>query len=105
MMVGLPVWRFGSVSLERGSPSGQTLAPLVAPRTKERIMKEGIHPTYRVVKAHCACGANFLTRSTTSELAVDVCSECHPFYTGKQRLVAAKGRIDKFRRKYGQIRK
>lgn len=68
-------------------------------------MKEGIHPTYRATKAHCACGNSFVTRSTAAELAVDVCSECHPFYTGKQRLVDAKGRIDKFRRKYAQVQK
>jgi large subunit ribosomal protein L31 len=68
-------------------------------------MKEGIHPTYKVVNVTCACGNGFQTRSTVRELSVDVCSQCHPFYTGKQRLVDAKGRIDRFRRKYAQVKK
>lgn len=65
-------------------------------------MKEGIHPSYRVINVTCACGAAFQTRSTATELTVDICSECHPFYTGKQRVAAAKGRIDKFRKKYAK---
>jgi large subunit ribosomal protein L31 len=68
-------------------------------------MKEGIHPTYKVVNVTCACGNKFQTRSTVRELSVDVCSQCHPFYTGKQRLVDAGGRIDRFRRKYAQAKK
>ena len=68
-------------------------------------MKEGIHPTYKVVNVTCACGNTFQTRSTVRELSVDVCSQCHPFYTGKQRLVDAQGRIDRFRRKYAQAKK
>ncbi|HEY5960667.1 MAG TPA: 50S ribosomal protein L31 [Polyangiaceae bacterium] len=65
-------------------------------------MKDGIHPKYTSVTVTCACGATFLTRSTRDELSVDICSQCHPFYTGKQRLVDTAGRIDRFRRKYGQ---
>lgn len=65
-------------------------------------MKEGIHPKYAVVTVTCACGHSFQTRSTRDELSVDICSMCHPFYTGKQRLVDTAGRIDRFRRKYGQ---
>lgn len=68
-------------------------------------MKDGIHPTYEVVTAVCACGAAFQTRSTRKDLTVDICSQCHPFYTGKQRLVDTAGRIDRFRRKYGQAAK
>ncbi|HMA95335.1 MAG TPA: 50S ribosomal protein L31 [Polyangiaceae bacterium] len=64
-------------------------------------MKEGIHPKYEVVTVTCACGNSFQTRSTRNELSVDICSQCHPFYTGKQRLVDTAGRIDRFRRKYG----
>lgn len=64
-------------------------------------MKAEIHPKYEVVTATCACGATFTTRSTLSkQLSVDVCSECHPFYTGKQRLVDTAGRIDRFRKKF-----
>lgn len=65
-------------------------------------MKEGIHPQYEAVEVHCACGNTFTTRSTRSEISVDVCGACHPFFTGKQRLVDTAGRIDRFRRKYGQ---
>jgi len=67
--------------------------------------KDGIHPEYQVVTATCACGNSFQTRSTRKELAVDICNQCHPFYTGKQRLVDTAGRIDRFRRKYGQSAK
>jgi large subunit ribosomal protein L31 len=68
-------------------------------------MKAGIHPGYQVVTVTCACGNKFQTRSTVRGLNVDVCSSCHPFYTGKQRLVDAKGRIDRFRKKYAQVKK
>lgn len=68
-------------------------------------MKDGIHPDYKAITVTCACGNNFQTRSTKNELAVDVCSACHPFYTGKQRLMDTQGRVDRFRRKYGQVAK
>ncbi len=65
-------------------------------------MKTDIHPTYQEVTVRCSCGNTFKTCSTyTGELHLDVCSECHPFYTGKQRMVDSAGRVDKFRRKYG----
>ena len=59
-------------------------------------MKEKIHPNYGEVTATCACGASFVTGSTKKELRVDVCSKCHPFFTGQQRNVAARGRIEKY---------
>jgi large subunit ribosomal protein L31 len=65
-------------------------------------MKDGIHPEYRDVRVTCACGNAFATRSTQTELNVDVCGACHPFYTGKQRLVDTQGRVDRFRRKYAR---
>ncbi len=65
-------------------------------------MKAEIHPNYDVVSASCACGSTFQTRSTSKELHVDVCSACHPFFTGKQRLVDTAGRIDRFKKKYGK---
>jgi large subunit ribosomal protein L31 len=68
-------------------------------------MKDGIHPDYHLIRVTCACGNSFETRSTVAELSVDVCSACHPFYTGKQRLVDTQGRIDRFRRRYGQAAK
>ena len=63
-------------------------------------MKDGIHPEYQVVSVTCACGNAFQTRSTKSELVVDVCAACHPFYTGKHRLMDTQGRVDRFRKKY-----
>ncbi len=63
-------------------------------------MKADIHPDYKVVNVTCACGNTFKTRSTMGDISVDVCGACHPFYTGKQRLVDTAGRIDRFRRKY-----
>ena len=65
-------------------------------------MKADIHPEYKEVKVTCSCGNTFVTRSTLGqdELLIEVCSSCHPFYTGKQKIVDTAGRVDKFRRKY-----
>ncbi len=64
-------------------------------------MKTGIHPEYNPITVTCTCGNTFLTRSTHGQdLAVEVCSNCHPFYTGKQKVVDTGGRVDKFRKKY-----
>ncbi len=63
-------------------------------------MKEGIHPKYQTCVVKCACGATFETRSTKPELKVDICSKCHPFFTGKQKLVDTGGRVDKFKKRY-----
>ena len=65
------------------------------------IMREGIHPDYYQAKVTCNCGNEFVTGSTKEEIHVEVCSKCHPFYTGQQKAVAARGAIDKFNRKYG----
>lgn len=68
-------------------------------------MKADIHPTYSEIKVTCSCGNTFSTRSTSgSDLHLDVCSACHPFYTGKQKLVDTAGRVDKFRQKYRMTR-
>ena len=65
-------------------------------------MKEGIHPDYKDIKVNCSCGESFVTRSTAGkDLSLDVCSKCHPFYTGKQKIVDTAGRIDRFQQKYG----
>ena len=65
-------------------------------------MKADIHPNYADIKVTCSCGNEFTTRSTLGDdLLVEVCSSCHPFYTGKQKIVDSGGRVDKFRRKYG----
>ncbi|HDJ29139.1 MAG: 50S ribosomal protein L31 [Pseudomonadota bacterium] len=65
-------------------------------------MKKDIHPKYDTCKVTCACGNSFETRATIPEIKVEICSECHPFYTGKQKLLDTAGRIEKFRRKYGK---
>ena len=66
-------------------------------------MKEGIHPDYNEIKVVCSCGNESTTGSTLSkDLHVEVCSTCHPFYTGKQKMLDTAGRVDKFRRKYGR---
>lgn len=64
-------------------------------------MKEGIHPKYELTKITCACGNVIETRSTVKDISVEICSACHPFFTGKQKLVDTAGRIERFRRKYG----
>ena len=65
-------------------------------------MKADIHPKTQLVTVKCACGESFETLSTKSELRVDICSKCHPFYTGKQMLVDTGGRIDKFNKRMGK---
>ena len=65
-------------------------------------MKADIHPSYEEIKVICGCGNEFVTRSTAGrDLHVEVCSSCHPFYTGKQKILDSGGRVDRFRRKYG----
>ncbi|MHB1646436.1 MAG: 50S ribosomal protein L31 [Candidatus Acididesulfobacter diazotrophicus] len=63
-------------------------------------MKKEIHPEYFGTKVRCACGNEFVTGSTVKEIHIDICSECHPFYTGKQKFVDSAGRIEKFNKKY-----
>ncbi len=64
-------------------------------------MKKGIHPKVHSVVMKCVCGAEFPCVSTVEEVSVDICSNCHPFYTGKQRLVDTEGRVSRFQKKYG----
>jgi large subunit ribosomal protein L31 len=68
-------------------------------------MKKGIHPEYVDCQVTCACGNTFLTRSTKKEIRVEICSQCHPFFTGKQKFVDSAGRVEKFRKKYGESKK
>jgi large subunit ribosomal protein L31 len=63
-------------------------------------MKAGIHPDYKEAVVVCQCGNTFNTRSTRASIRVEICSNCHPFYTGKQKLVDTEGRVEKFRQKY-----
>lgn len=64
-------------------------------------MKKDIHPAYVETQVTCTCGNTFTTRSTLPRIAVDICSECHPFFTGKQKFVDTAGRVDKFQKKFG----
>ena len=63
-------------------------------------MKPDIHPEYKMIRVHCACGNEFVTRSTANEIRVEICSNCHPFFTGKQKIVDTAGKVDRFRRRY-----
>ena len=75
---------------------------LVFPSTpKEFAVKEGIHPKYYDVEARCACGATWQTRSTKQELHLEICSNCHPFFTGRQKLIDTEGRVERFTKKFG----
>ncbi len=64
-------------------------------------MKKGIHPEYKKAVVRCACGETFETGSVKEELRVEICSKCHPFFTGRQKFVDTGGRVDRFKRKYG----
>lgn len=64
-------------------------------------MKQGIHPDYKKVTVKCACGETFETGSVKDSLSVEICSKCHPFYTGKQKFIDSAGRVDKFKKRYG----
>ena len=65
-------------------------------------MKEKIHPTYELVEAVCACGNKFMTRSTAKSLKLDICSACHPFFTGKQKLLDTEGMVEKFNKRFAK---
>jgi large subunit ribosomal protein L31 len=69
---------------------------------RRREVKEGIHPVYELAVAKCACGNKFETRSTMSEIHVEICAHCHPFFTGKQKLVDTAGRVERFRQRYSK---
>ena len=75
------------------------------PSTEVTPMKQGIHPDYKAVKVSCSCGNVFETRSTKCEdFHIDVCSECHPFYTGKQKVLDTGGRVDRFKQRFGSLK-
>jgi len=68
-------------------------------------MKKDVHPEYLDCQVTCACGNTFATRSTKKEIRVEICSSCHPFFTGKQKLIDSAGRVEKFKKKYGDRKK
>lgn len=65
-------------------------------------MRAGIHPEYKETSVVCACGETFTTQSTRAKIRTDICSKCHPFFTGKQKIVDAEGRVEKFKKKYAK---
>jgi len=71
--------------------------------SEEHFVRAGIHPDYHEVQARCACGASWTTYSTKSELKLEICSSCHPFFTGRQKLVDTEGRVERFTKKYGKV--
>jgi large subunit ribosomal protein L31 len=73
----------------------------LAVSTKEFPVREGIHPKYHAVEVRCACGATWKTRSTKNELHLEICSNCHPFFTGRQKLIDTEGRVERFTKKFG----
>jgi large subunit ribosomal protein L31 len=70
--------------------------------TRGESMKQGIHPNYVMATVRCSCGETFVTRATTPEIRVELCSNCHPFYTGKQKLVDSGGRVERYRQRYAK---
>jgi large subunit ribosomal protein L31 len=76
--------------------------PLLGNSRKAKIVRKDIHPELHLVEVVCACGNTFKTHSTKDELRLEICSACHPFFTGKQKLVDSAGRVERFRRRYGQ---
>jgi large subunit ribosomal protein L31 len=68
---------------------------------KEQAVKEAIHPKYHEVEARCACGATWKTRSTKPELHLEICNNCHPFFTGRQKLIDTEGRVERFTKRFG----
>jgi large subunit ribosomal protein L31 len=73
-------------------------------KERGKIMKKGIHPKYFETTISCACGASYETRSTKKDIRVEICSACHPYFTGKQKFVDSAGRVEKFIRKYAKRR-
>ena len=89
------------VCFESGAEADPRAAISEKQQKEVKRMKEGIHPKYQEVEVTCACGNKFMSGSTSREIKVEVCSKCHPFYTGQQKAAAARGRIEKFNKKYG----
>jgi large subunit ribosomal protein L31 len=93
------------LALERQSSPSRSCIGAEAAREKFRIMKTGIHPDYKTTTITCGCGNSWQTRSTKQNLHVDVCSACHPFFTGEQRLVDTAGQVERFQRRLQQAKK
>ena len=92
---------FGKHRRTKSSQRGLVILPIMG-KSEVYRMKAGIHPEFHEAKVICGCGNTFTTGSTKTELRVDVCSKCHPFFTGRQRDIAAGGRIEKFNKRYAK---
>jgi large subunit ribosomal protein L31 len=104
-VVQVPFRRAGRDACE-GRQLGRFCYNFVFPSTWTRAqgrtpVKEGIHPQYKEVEVRCACGNTFKTRSTKPELHLEICSACHPFFTGRQKLIDTEGRVERFTKKFG----
>jgi large subunit ribosomal protein L31 len=82
-------------------PASRGLVCRLGPGGRNPIVKPNIHPEYLETTVHCACGASWQTRSTSKDLHLDICSNCHPFFTGRQKLIDTEGRVDRFTKKFG----
>ena len=91
----------GTWTRRQSSVKAQTVAEDISIAIGGFTMKEGIHPKYELTKITCACGNVFETKSTNRKLEVEICSACHPFFTGTQKLVDTTGRVERFKKKYG----
>jgi len=98
-MAGIPVRVLSS--LRDSQTTANYVKIKLLPRKVQESMKAAIHPAYNEVRVHCACGNVFTTRSThKGDISLEICSSCHPFFTGKQKLVDTAGRVERYRRKY-----
>ncbi len=99
---GLPSFSGAGVP-RRARPGGISISSVSIPHSRGvSFVKSDIHPEYVTTQVTCACGNSFETRSTKSKIHVEICSNCHPFYTGKQKFVDSEGRVDRFNRKYNR---
>ena len=89
-----------AISEHTKTPQAKNLRGSSRAGKEVKSMKEGIHPEYKECKVTCACGNSFITKSTKEEIRLDVCSQCHPFFTGQQKFVNRGGRVEKFKNKY-----
>ena len=88
-------------------PAGKWARPMDGPCDPDpatrTVMKSGIHPDYKEVVVHCACGAQWTTKSVAKVLHLDICANCHPFFTGRQKLIDTEGRVERFTKRFGTV--